>query len=182
MCGGTLIGTKHVITAAHCVDNDFIIEHVVVGEHDQRMNDGEQNITVSGKPIFHPKYFVPRDRQLYDVAILVLQKRVDNKFAEVALLPQPNETFNRVDVSGWGLIGPPSWVLSDILRTVKLDVLSAEDPRCFRQLRTPERRYSLLCGEDLQDISRGTCGGDSGGTNKYSFYNYFKSIYEKYRS
>jgi secreted trypsin-like serine protease len=173
-CGGTLIGTKYAITAAHCTK--YTIMHVVVGEHDQRINDGEENITLSGPPIVHPKYglFERPFEHVYDIALLVLQKRVDNKFTKIALLPQPDENFENVDVTGWGYMKKGE--RSDVLRTVKLDLITSEDvvAGCAYTMFNITLRNGLLCGEDLQDISRGTCGGDSGGTIKDCFYDHVK--------
>ena len=75
-------------------------------------------------------------------------------------------------------MGPPNYFLSDILRTVKLDVIRTTDDRCFPHLRTPKLRDRILCGEDLQDIRRGTCGGDSGGPVKYYILLAFLSNYD----
>jgi len=165
-CGGTLISKKHVISAAHCVWSvDFFgfnriddATHVIVGEHDQRIADGEERIPIT-KETMHPDYH-PSLHPNSDLIVYELAKMVENRYAKPAYLPEENEEFAKYIVSGWGYKNK-NQESSDVLRSVVIADIRTDDS-CY-SLREYYDPNNTLCGEKLSNIWEGPCGGDSGG-------------------
>jgi len=151
-CSGTLLSKKYVITSAHCLS----VTHVVVGDHNQNINDGEERIKVINE-IPYPSWVQIGDKE--DLKILELEKEVNNKFAKPALLPKENEKFEKYTVSGFGNKAPD--VDSAFLRTVQLSDIGS-DKSCYL-VNCPFTPDEHICGENLVNMFLGPCNGDSGG-------------------
>ena len=167
-CGGTLLkGVRrdYVLTAAHCVDptypNGFKVSHVIVGEHDQKNPyDGQQFVAVKNVK-YHPKWRKMGTTD-YDLAIIKLYSTISNPGARAINLPRVNDKFSKYIVDGWGSTGFGKG--SDVLRTVDLDDIKSTDPWASKCRHLSIFRFDIhICGENLKNIERGTCGGDSGG-------------------
>merc|ERR1719431_1220598 len=120
-CGGTLISSQEVLTAAHCGTN---IGWVVLGEHDVNTADGEQKVEVCST-IRHPNY--NSNSVDNDFAILRLCSPVSFS-RDIATACLPSSASNNYDnveaiASGWGTLSSGG-SLSSTLREVSLDTMS----------------------------------------------------------
>ena len=55
-CGGSILSSTTIVTAAHCTDGSDISDiEIIVGDHDLTVDDGEERFAVCGI-IEHPDY------------------------------------------------------------------------------------------------------------------------------
>lgn len=176
-CGGTLISSRYVLTAAHCVTNltRLTLIGVVLGDLDIHTDpdcenmDGvticaspAQNITVE-EVISHPGY----DTNLHnDIALIRLSEPADFQQDNIRpiCLPVTNEfqnlnlTGRNTTVLGWG--ATETGLQSQHLLKVALPIVSNEDCASIYKSAT-EIWYKQMCAGGERD--RDSCGGDSGG-------------------
>ncbi|XP_047473553.1 trypsin-1-like [Penaeus chinensis] len=163
-CGGTIIASDFVVTAAHCVEGaDFTSPKgllVVAGEQDLEQDDGDEQQFHIEFIIEHPFY----DPITYenDVALLRLaEPLVFNQLVAPLALPQPGQNFTSEMclVSGWGTTSEGG-SSSNILQYTEIPVVS--DRRCRATYTDDEIMDSMICA-GYEEGGRDTCQGDSGG-------------------
>ncbi|AWT34807.1 hypothetical protein GCM10008956_29530 [Deinococcus arenae] len=170
-CGGTLISSTWVLTAAHCVQGTAA-SSIRIRAGVNKLSDATQGQTVGVSTVtVHPSYRGVSSG--YDIALLKLSAAVNTPYAAPAKLPS-NAVESVLDVkgkyavvSGWGLTqGSNNSSASDDLREVSLPI--TPNPASCGGSGVPG---NTICGEAYQ--GKDSCNGDSGGPLAQSYNSTF---------
>lgn len=175
-CGGTIIGTHTVLTAAHCVDEVDNPEQITisVGDHDitTMMETGQVFYSVD-EVIVDPKY--DKIQITNDFAILKTVEEIDfSQIASPACLPSYPFSVSYTDgklmrASGWGWTENEE--LSDVL--MKVNLIGVSNIECCNQV------YGLsYCDNYLDQLVPDVvlCAGNhSFLSRKHKYFNHYFS-------
>ncbi|XP_059486850.1 coagulation factor X-like isoform X2 [Neocloeon triangulifer] len=184
-CGATLLSSKTLVTAAHCVVDDFSNIrstrriYIILGMHQSSKKYEEtRQIFQASTFVVHPDYVFRGNRN--DLALIILDREVQiNNYVRPICLWNYNHDLAHIvnykaTVVGWGL--NQCHQQPDALQKAEIKIVSYQN--CYESSRlffseNLHPRENFCAGNPENQV--GVCLGDSGGG--LAFYDYQKDRY-----
>eukprot|EP01134_Creolimax_fragrantissima_P006946 CFRG6946T1 len=171
-CGGTLIDSTHVLTAAHCVleiesiTQGFLSGDVyayIGGTKISSTDQWQRSQVIHG--MCHPNY--DPESFDWDCCVLTLKDAIDLPVVPLNGIDNANSDFEALEsvgqtttVFGWGVTNVASGATSDTLKYVNVPILSS---RLCESAYYTYQDARMFCAGDWENGGADSCSGDSGG-------------------
>ena len=156
-CGGSILSSTSILTAAHCTRGSAVEDMVVVvAEHDWSQEDGQERHAVCGKTE-HPQYNSRTQDKDLSILTLCTPLAFRREVQPVCLPSLPGPSYDHVPatVSGWGTLSSGGAQPHHLMEVNVTTMPNTECSTAYGSV-TP----SMLCAKDK---GKDACQGDSGG-------------------
>ncbi|CAF1123084.1 unnamed protein product, partial [Adineta ricciae] len=165
LCGGSLISSSWILTAAHCIYGNENSSIFVSAATNQLY--GAQQWRFASSAIIHPEY--NDDIMVNDIALIKVSPPFNLTDSHISLLCLPAATTSDYPLSGstvvaigWGKLSEEGDI-SDILQQVSLKRIPYESSSCMSIV--SNKTVQICAG--VTGGAKDTCNGDSGGPLMY---------------
>merc|ERR1712042_310983 len=173
-CGGTVVASEWIVTAAHCLyeDPEMTVEteaediSIVLGEHDNSMEGEEilpRKVVKVSKYIKHPNWDTGSGTFDADIALLKLAEKVDLNTYTPACMANTGDDFvgKTAWVYGWGALSFGTGDYPDKLQELSVKIVSQDVCQAAHNDLEWTITDGMLCAGGV--TGQDSCQGDSGG-------------------